>query len=51
MPQKAPPEVELKWPNGSFRAVGGLALFLLASVVISLGIAWLAVDSWAKILG
>jgi hypothetical protein len=47
MTRKAPPEVELKWTNGSFRAVGEPALILVAV----LAIAYLAMVNWDKILG
>jgi hypothetical protein len=41
MTRKTPPEVEVKWQGGSFRAVGELALILLAMLVAVLGIAYL----------
>ncbi len=48
MTRKAPPEVELKWTNGSFRAAGEPALILVAALVAVLGIAYLLVE---KIFG
>jgi hypothetical protein len=35
MPRKAPPELEIKWPGGSLRAVGVPALVLVATVAIA----------------
>lgn len=35
MTRKAPPEIELKWTTGSFRAVGVPALVLVAALVIA----------------
>ncbi len=47
MTRKASPEVEVKFPGGSFRAVGELALILAAIVVI----AYLVLTNLDKIPG
>lgn len=44
MTRETPPEVELKWLGGSFRAVGERALILVARLVVILGIAYLVLD-------
>jgi hypothetical protein len=47
MTRKAPPEIEVKWPGGSFRAAGELALILVAIV----GVAFLMMANWDTIVG
>lgn len=47
MTHKAPPEIEVKWPGGSFRAVGELTLILVAIVAI----AYLVMANWETIVG
>lgn len=51
MARKVPPEVELKWQDGSFRAVGNLPLILVAVLITVLGIAYLALTNWDQLLG
>jgi hypothetical protein len=45
MTRKTPPEVEVKWQGGSFRAVGELALILVAALVVVFGVAYLTMAS------
>jgi hypothetical protein len=47
MTRKAPPEIEFRWTNGSFKVVGEFALVLVAIV----GIAYLVMAHWEKIVG
>jgi hypothetical protein len=47
MARKAPPEVEVKWKDGSFRAVGNLTLILVALLLT----AYLAMPILEKFLG
>jgi hypothetical protein len=51
MTRKAPPEVEVKFPGGSFRAVGELALILSATLAAILGIAYLVLANLDRFLG
>jgi hypothetical protein len=51
MARKAPPEVEFKWQGSSFKAVGELALILLAALVAAFGIAYLVMTNWEPFFG
>jgi hypothetical protein len=47
MTRRVPPEIDFRWPGGSFRAVGIPALVLVAV----LGIGYLVMAHWERLLG
>jgi hypothetical protein len=51
MNRRAPPKVEVRFPGGSFRAVGGPAVILSGAVAVILGIAYLVLTNLDKFLG